>query len=41
MEAGGGVRQRLGNKEMLRDPTREDRRQSIGFIRLLLLNPDI
>lgn len=33
VEGGSGVRRSLSNKDMLRDTTREDRRQSIGFIR--------
>lgn len=41
VEGGVGVRRCLGNKEMLRDTTREDWRQSIGFIRWLLLNFDL
>lgn len=41
VEGGSGVRRRLSNKDMLRDTTREDRRQSIGFIRWLLPNLDL
>lgn len=41
VEGGSGVRRRLSNKNMLRDTTREDRRQSIGFIRWLLPNLDL
>lgn len=41
VEGGVGVRQYLGKKGMLRVTAREDRRQSIGFIRWLLLNSDL
>lgn len=41
VEGRAGVRRRLGIKEMLRVKALEDRRQSIGFIRSLLLNSDL
>lgn len=41
VEGGVGVRRHLGKDGMLRGTAREDRRQSIGFIRWLLLNSDL
>lgn len=41
VEGGVGVRQYLGKKGMLRVTAREDRRQSIEFIRWLLLDSDL